>query len=96
MMDVRSVHSSPGMAAANTGTLRQRSDRVTADQAAGGAQANAQARSEQAPVLSADEQQFFEGLFPGSGSEVRGHQAYSVKGEARTNASIGTMVDRKG
>lgn len=95
-MDVRSVQSSLNTASAYAGNIKYRGGRVAEDQATGTSPAGDRVQPEQSPVLSTDEQQFFEGLFPASSTEVRGHQAYSVKGEQRTSAPLGTMVDRKG
>lgn len=95
-MDVRSVHSSPQTASAYTGGINRRGGNLAPQQPDGTPKAGALRQEEQAPVLSADEQQFFEGLYPGAGKDVRNHQAYSVKGEQRTSAPLGTMVDRKG
>jgi hypothetical protein len=49
-----------------------------------------------APVLSNEETAFFEGLFPDSSKDVRGHQSYSTKGEQQNAGVMGTLVDRKG
>ena len=95
-MDVLSVQSSTQTASAYTGNVKHRNGGIAEQQPTGTPPADRLRQTEQSPVFSTDEQQFFEGLYPGSGTDVRNHQAYSVKGEQRTSAPLGTMVDRKG
>jgi len=46
-------------------------------------------------VLTPAEKSFFESLFPGAASEIRGHQAYTNNGQPPRQAA-GTLIDRKG
>ena len=46
-------------------------------------------------VLTPAETSFFESLFPGAASEIRGHQAYTNNGQPPQQAA-GTLIDRKG
>jgi|WetSurMetagenome_2_1015567.scaffolds.fasta_scaffold93199_3 hypothetical protein len=92
-MDVRSIQSSPQSLTVHTGKMKARSSGAQENQLA---PADSNRQAGQVSVLSTDEQQFFEGLFPGMSKEIRGHQAYSTTGEERKSAPLGTMVDRKG
>jgi hypothetical protein len=47
------------------------------------------------PVLSQNEQNFFEQLYPNSAQEIRSYQTYRRDGE-RVTAAMGSVVDRKG
>lgn len=90
-MDVRAIHTPPltiGMPAQQ----QRRDSPVRADAAPAAEQASV--REQQHPVLTAEEQQFFEGLFPGIGSGPEGHQVYSGGG-MRPRSSSGTIVDRR-
>ncbi|HVN47596.1 MAG TPA: hypothetical protein VMU30_02125 [Bacteroidota bacterium] len=55
---------------------------------------NAQ-HDDQDSVLSKNEQNFFEQLYPDSTQEIRSYQTYRRDGE-RMMATMGSMVDRKG
>jgi hypothetical protein len=50
----------------------------------------------QRAVLTTDEKQFFEQLFPGSAAEIRSHQAYTNNGQHVHPQQTGTLIDRKG
>lgn len=95
MMDIRAIHTPPPTVAAQS--LRQ--TRQAAALPDGRDRQPAPVREQPAspqqhPVLTAEEQQYFEGLFPGSAADVRGHQAYTGGGTPSTAAS-GTIVDRR-
>jgi len=46
------------------------------------------------PVLTAEEQRYFEGLFPDAAQDLQGHLAYTGAG-ARSQTQSGTIVDRR-
>jgi hypothetical protein len=46
-------------------------------------------------VISDDEKQFFENLFPASAGEIRAYSPYS-RGGVKQSAVVGSLVDRKG
>lgn len=92
-MDVRSIQSSPQSLPNRTGNILPRRGAVNEGQSG---PVVARQQTEQQSVLSSDEQQFFEELYPGMSNEIRGHQAYSFTGAERKSAPLGTMVDRKG
>lgn len=52
-------------------------------------------KDEQDAVLSKNEQNFFEQLYPDSAQEIRSYQTYRRDGE-RIMATMGSIVDRKG
>ena len=49
----------------------------------------------EAAVISDDEKQFFENLFPASTGEIRAYSPYS-RGGVKQSAVVGALVDRKG
>jgi hypothetical protein len=91
-MDVRSVQSS----AVFTSTARNHSGHGTAEQVTALSAQGAPSSADSTPVLSADEQSFFEGLFPESRNDIRAYRAYSGSGGEVKSAVTGTLVDRKG
>jgi len=91
-MDVRAIHSSPVF----TGTAGNRRGTGATAPPAGVPSHPAAVRAENTPLLSTDEQKFFEGLFPESGTDVRAYQVYSDRGIQQQHAPTGTLVDRKG
>ncbi len=46
-------------------------------------------------VITDDEKQFFETLFPAASQEIRSYSPYSRNG-VRPSAALGSLVDRKG
>jgi len=46
-------------------------------------------------VVTGEEKQFFEGLFPQAAPSIRSYSGYSVNGQ-RTQVSLGTIIDAKG
>jgi hypothetical protein len=90
-MDVRSIQSSP----VYTGATQYRSGRTAAQPPDTTSKQEIASRADNTPVLTTDEKSFFEGLFPESRSDVRAHQAYSLRG-GQTTAPKGSLVDRKG
>jgi hypothetical protein len=46
-------------------------------------------------VVTSEEKQFFEGLFPQAAPSIRSYSGYSVSGQ-RTQVSLGTIIDAKG
>ncbi len=46
-------------------------------------------------VVTSEEKQFFEGLFPKAAPSIRSYSGYSVSGQ-RTQISLGTIIDAKG
>ena len=58
-------------------------------------QAKKAQQDDQEPVLTNNEQNFFEQLYPDSTQEIRSYQTYRRDGE-RMMASMGSLVDRKG
>jgi hypothetical protein len=49
----------------------------------------------QQQVLTDAERSFFEGLFPGSATEIRGHLSYTRAGKQPVQ-NTGSVIDRKG
>lgn len=95
MMDIRAIHTPP----LTVETQSQRQTRRAAAPPDGRDRQPAAVREQPAslqqhPVLTVEEQRYFEGLFPGSATDVRGHQAYTGGGSPSTAAS-GTIVDRR-
>lgn len=91
-MDVRPIQSSPVF----TGSVNTHGSRVATEEPAGTPPQDGRSRPEKTPVLSTDEQSFFENLFPESRKDVRAYQAYSGRGEQQKSAPTGTLLDRKG
>ncbi len=48
-----------------------------------------------AEIVTNEEKQYFEGLFPQSAPTIRSYSGYSVGGQ-RTQVSLGTIIDAKG
>lgn len=46
-------------------------------------------------VVTGEEKQFFEGLFPQAAPTIRSYSGYSVSGQ-KTQVSLGTIIDAKG
>ena len=46
-------------------------------------------------IVTGEEKQFFEGLFPQAAPTIRSYSGYSVSGQ-RTQVSLGTIIDAKG
>jgi hypothetical protein len=90
-MDVRAIHTPP-LTIGMPPQQERRDTTVPADAAPAAEQAPV--RGQQHPVLTVEEQQFFEGLFPGIGSGLGGHQVYSGGGTCPRGSS-GTIVDRR-
>ena len=90
-MDVRAIHSSPVF----TGTAGNRRGTGATALPADVPSQHPAVRVENTPMLSTDEQKFFEGLFPESGTDVRAYQVYSDRGIQQQNAPTGSLVDRK-
>ena len=94
-MDIRAIHTPP--LTVETQALRQSREAAVPPDRRNQQPASVQeqpASLQQHPVLTAEEQRYFEGLFPGSATDVRGHQAYTGGGTPSTAAS-GTIVDRR-
>jgi len=51
--------------------------------------------NQKSDVVTGEEKQFFEELFPRAASSIRSYSGYSVSGE-RTQVSLGTIIDAKG
>jgi len=90
-MDIRAIHLQPPTV--ETPAHRQRRT-AAAPADAQAVQDQQPASTQNQPVLTADEQRFFEGLFPESAGDVRGHQAYTGEGN-RSATHPGTIVDRR-
>jgi len=94
-MDIRAIHTPP--LTVETQAHRQTREATVPSDSRNQQPASVQeqpASPQQHPVLTAEEQRYFEGLFPGSATDVRGHQAYTGGGTPSTAAS-GTIVDRR-
>ncbi len=51
--------------------------------------------NQKADVVTNEEKQFFEGLFPQAAPSIRSYSGYAVTGQ-RTQVSLGTIIDAKG
>lgn len=50
---------------------------------------------QQSDVVTGEEKQFFESLFPQAAPSIRSYSGYAVNGQ-RTQVSLGTIIDAKG